>query len=88
MGKTTVNLKKFFPDPPPQRLPKILRRTLASRQSQEHCRKTVHEIAQSGSQLNILEQKRPALSERNGCCRRHAVIRPGERVRVAVWGSH
>ena len=33
----------------------------------------VLEISQGASQLKILEQKRPALSERNACCQRHAV---------------
>ena len=33
--------------------------------SHERGRKTVHEISQSASQLKVLEQKRPALSERN-----------------------
>ena len=45
-------------------------------------------ISQSGSQLKVLEQKRRALLERNACCRRRSVIGPGERVRVAVLGSH
>ena len=56
-----------------------------SRTSQK---KLYTKISQSASQLKILEQKRPALSERNACCRRHAVIGPCERVRVAIWGSH
>ena len=55
---------------------------MKSRTSQK---KTVHEIPQSASQLKILDQKQPALSERNA--RRRAVIGHGERVRAAVWGS-
>ena len=42
---------------------------------------SLQEISQSASQLKILEQKIPALSEHNAC--RRAVIGPGERVQVA-----
>ena len=58
---------------------------MASRRSHECRKKIVHEISQSASQLKILGQKQPALCERNAC--RRAVIGPGKRVRVAVWGS-
>ena len=51
-------------------------------------KKPYTKISQSASQLKILEQKRPALSELNACCRRHAVIGPCERVQVPIWESH
>ena len=54
---------------------------MGSRRSHKRRRKTGHEISQSASQLKILEQKQPALSEHNAC--RRAVIGPGERVSVS-----